>query len=74
MPVVCSARLGGGRRGFFRAAPGGQTARVVELDDRPSNLADAVKTLGIRRVITSKKLIDRLGIQIGGTNTCFWKT
>ena len=32
----------------------------------PANLAHAVKTLGVRHVITSKKLIDRLGIQIEG--------
>jgi long-chain-fatty-acid--[acyl-carrier-protein] ligase len=37
----------------------------------PANMAHAVKTLGIRYVITSKKLIDRLGIQIEGAEYLF---
>ncbi len=44
----------------------GKLPAMLNWTTGPANLAHAVKTLGIRRVVTSRKLIDRLGIHIAG--------
>jgi acyl-CoA synthetase (AMP-forming)/AMP-acid ligase II/acyl carrier protein len=52
---------------FFGLHLAGKLPVLLNWTTGPANLAHAVKTLNVRHVITSKKLIDRLGIQIEGT-------
>ena len=56
---------------FFGLHLAGKLPVLLNWTTGPANLAHAVKTLGIRHVITSKKLIDRLGIQIEGAEYIF---
>ena len=56
---------------FFGLHLAGKLPVLLNWTTGPANLAHAVKTLGIRTVITSKKLIDRLGIQIEGAEYLF---
>ena len=56
---------------FFGLHLAGKLPVLLNWTTGPANLAHAVKTLGIRHVITSKKLIDRLGIQIEGAEYLF---
>jgi acyl-CoA synthetase (AMP-forming)/AMP-acid ligase II/acyl carrier protein len=51
---------------FFGLHLAGKLPVLLNWTTGPANLAHAVKTLNVRQVITSKKLIDRLGIQIEG--------
>ncbi len=51
---------------FFGLQLAGKVPVLLNWTTGPANLAHAVKTLGIGRIVTSKKLIDRLGIQIEG--------
>ncbi len=52
---------------FYGLHLAGKLPVLLNWTTGPANLAHAVKTLNVRYVITSKKLIDRLGIQIEGT-------
>jgi long-chain-fatty-acid--[acyl-carrier-protein] ligase len=56
---------------FFGLHLAGKLPVLLNWTTGPANLAHAVKTLDIRHVITSKKLIDRLGIQIEGAEYVF---
>ncbi len=56
---------------FFGLHLAGKLPVLLNWTTGPANLAHAVKTLGIRHVITAKKLIDRLGIQIEGAEYLF---
>ena len=56
---------------FFALHLAGKLPVLLNWTTGPANLAHAVKTLGIRHVVTSKKLIDRLGIQIEGAEYLF---
>ena len=56
---------------FFGLHLAGKLPVLLNWTTGPANLAHAVKTLGVRHVITSKKLIDRLGIQIEGAEYLF---
>ena len=56
---------------FFGLQLAGKLPVLLNWTTGPANLAHAVQTLGIRYVITSKKLIDRLGIQIEGAEYLF---
>jgi acyl-CoA synthetase (AMP-forming)/AMP-acid ligase II/acyl carrier protein len=56
---------------FFGLHLAGKLPVLLNWTTGPANLAHAVKTLGIARVITSKKLIDRLGIRIEGAEYLF---
>ncbi|MEI8372645.1 MAG: AMP-binding protein [Planctomycetota bacterium] len=56
---------------FFGLHLAGKLPVLLNWTTGPANLAHAVKTLGIRYIITSKKLIDRLGIQIEGAEYLF---
>ncbi len=56
---------------FFGLHLAGRLPVLLNWTTGPANLAHAIKTLGIRHVITSKKLIDRLGIQIEGAEYLF---
>ncbi len=56
---------------FFGLHLAGKLPVLLNWTTGPANMAHAVKTLGIRYVITSKKLIDRLGIQIEGAEYLF---
>ncbi len=51
---------------FFGLHLAGKLPVLLNWTTGPANLAHAVETLGIRHVITSKKLVDRLGINIEG--------
>ena len=56
---------------FFGLHLAGRLPVLLNWTTGPANLAHAVETLGIRRVITSKKLIDRLGIEVRGADYLF---
>ena len=56
---------------FFGLHLAGKLPVLLNWTTGPANLDHAVKTLGIRTVITSKKLIDRLGIRIEGAEYLF---
>jgi len=56
---------------FFGLQLAGKLPVLLNWTTGPANLAHAIKTLGIRHVITSRKLIDRLGIQIEGAEYLF---
>ncbi len=51
---------------FYGLHLAGKLPVLLNWTTGPANLAHAVKTLNVRHVVTSKKLIDRLGIQIEG--------
>jgi acyl-CoA synthetase (AMP-forming)/AMP-acid ligase II/1-acyl-sn-glycerol-3-phosphate acyltransferase/acyl carrier protein len=56
---------------FFGLHLAGKLPVLLNWTTGPANLAHAVETLGIRHVVTSKKLIDRLGIEIKGAEYLF---
>ena len=56
---------------FFGLHLAGKLPVLLNWTTGTANMSHAVKTLGIRCVITSKKLIDRLGIQIEGAEYLF---
>jgi acyl-CoA synthetase (AMP-forming)/AMP-acid ligase II/1-acyl-sn-glycerol-3-phosphate acyltransferase/acyl carrier protein len=56
---------------FFGLHLVGKLPVMLNWTTGPANLAHAVATLGIRRVVTSRKLIDRLGIEIQGAEYVF---
>ncbi len=56
---------------FFSLHAAGKLPVMPNWTTGPGNLAHAVKTLGIRRVVTSRKLIDRLGIECEGAEYVF---
>lgn len=56
---------------FFASHLAGKLPVLLNWTTGPANLAHAVKTLGIRRVVTSRKLIDRLGIEAPGADFFF---
>ncbi|MEN6493329.1 MAG: AMP-binding protein [Thermoguttaceae bacterium] len=56
---------------FFALHRAGKLPVLLNWTTGPANLAHAVETLKIRRVITSRKLIDRLGIQVRGAEYVF---
>ncbi len=49
----------------------GKLPAMLNWTTGPANLAHAVKILGITRVVTSRKLIDRLGIEVPGAEYVF---
>lgn len=49
----------------------GKLPAMLNWTTGPANLDHAVGALGIRRVVTSRKLIDRLGIRIAGAEYVF---
>lgn len=49
----------------------GKLPAMLNWTTGPANLDHAVSALGIRRVVTSRKLIDRLGIRIAGVEYVF---
>jgi long-chain-fatty-acid--[acyl-carrier-protein] ligase len=51
---------------FFALHLAGKLPVMLNWTTGPANLAHAVTALNIRRVVTSRKLIDRLGIRIAG--------
>lgn len=56
---------------FFALHSAGKLPVMLNWSTGPANLDHAVEKLGIRRVVTSRKLIDRLGIEIQGTDYVF---
>ncbi len=56
---------------FFALHRVGRLPVILNWTTGPANLAHAVASLGIRHVITSRKLIDRLGIEVRGADYVF---
>jgi long-chain-fatty-acid--[acyl-carrier-protein] ligase len=56
---------------FFALHLAGKLPVMLNWTTGPANLAHAVTALNIRRVVTSRKLIDRLGIHIAGVEYAF---
>ena len=56
---------------FFALHRAGKLPVILNWTTGPANLAHAVASLGIRHVITSRKLIDRLGIEVRGADYLF---
>jgi acyl-CoA synthetase (AMP-forming)/AMP-acid ligase II/1-acyl-sn-glycerol-3-phosphate acyltransferase/acyl carrier protein len=56
---------------FFALHQAGKLPVMLNWTTGPGNLAHAVETLGIRRVVTSRRLIDRLGIEVRGADYVF---
>ncbi len=56
---------------FFAAHLAGKLPALLNWTTGPGNLAHAVEKLKITRVVTSRKLIDRLGIEIRGAEYVF---
>ena len=56
---------------FFGLHLAGKLPVMLNWTTGPANLAHAVEMLGIRRVVTSRKLIDRLGIEVAGAEFVF---
>lgn len=56
---------------FFSAHLAGKLPVQLNWTTGPANLAHAVKVLGATRVVTSRKLVDRLGIEVAGAEYVF---
>lgn len=56
---------------FLALHRAGKLPVLLNWTTGPANLAHAVASLGITRVITSRKLIDRLGIEVRGAEYVF---
>jgi acyl-CoA synthetase (AMP-forming)/AMP-acid ligase II/1-acyl-sn-glycerol-3-phosphate acyltransferase/acyl carrier protein len=56
---------------FFGLHLAGKLPSMLNWTTGPANLAHAVKILGIKRVVTSRRLIDRLGIAVAGAEYVF---
>lgn len=56
---------------FFALHLQGKLPVLLNWTTGPANLAHAVATLGVKRVVTSRKLIDRLGIEVRGADYVF---
>ncbi len=56
---------------FFGLHLAGKLPAMLNWTTGPANLAHAVKILGITRVITARRLIDRLGIEVAGAEYVF---
>lgn len=56
---------------FFSLHTAGKLPVMLNWTTGPANLAHAVRTLGVSRVVTSRKLIDRLGIDVPGAEYVF---
>ncbi len=56
---------------FFGLHLAGKLPVLLNWTTGPANLAYAVKILGTTRVVTSRRLIDRLGIEVAGADYVF---
>ena len=56
---------------YFALLLQGKLPVLLNWTTGPANLAHAVTALGVQRVITSRKLIDRLGIEVRGAEYVF---
>jgi acyl-CoA synthetase (AMP-forming)/AMP-acid ligase II/1-acyl-sn-glycerol-3-phosphate acyltransferase/acyl carrier protein len=56
---------------FFALHLAGKLPVMLNWTTGPANLAHAVRKLAVRRVVTSRKLIDRLGIEVAGADYVF---
>ncbi len=68
---VHAAGVGRRRRGLLRRAPGGQAAGDAELDHRTGQPGPRRADARQCRVVTSRRLIDRLGIEVKGAEYVF---
>ncbi len=59
---------------FFGLHLAGKTPVMMNWTTGPANLAHGVRVTGTRRIVTSKKLVDRLGIEVEGAGYEFLET
>ena len=59
---------------FFALHLAGKTPVMMNWTTGPANLAHGVQVTGTRRIVTSKKLVDRLGIEVQGAGYEFLET
>jgi len=59
---------------FFALHMAGKTPVMMNWTTGPANLAHGVNVTGTKRIITSKKLIDRLGIEVPGAEYEYLET
>ena len=59
---------------FFGLHLAGKLPVMLNWTTGPANLAHALQTLAVRHVVTSRKLLDRLGIQMPGVERIFLRT
>ncbi|MFM7249770.1 MAG: AMP-binding protein [Planctomycetaceae bacterium] len=59
---------------FFALHLAGKTPVMMNWTTGPANLAHGVRVTGTRRIVTSKKLVDRLGIEVEGAGYEFLET
>ncbi len=56
---------------FFALQLAGKVPVMMNWTTGPANLAHGVKVTGVRRILTSKKMVDRLGIEVEGADYVF---
>lgn len=56
---------------FFAIQLAGKVPVMMNWTTGPTNLAHGVKVTGVKHILTSKKLVDRLGIEVDGADYIF---
>lgn len=56
---------------YFALQLAGKVPVMLNWTTGPANLAHAVQVTGVQRILTSKKMIDRLGIEVEGADYVF---
>ena len=56
---------------FFALQLAGKVPVMMNWTTGPANLAHGVKVTGVTRILTSKKMVDRLGIDVAGAEYVF---
>ncbi len=56
---------------FFSLQLADKVPVMMNWTTGPSNLAHGVKVTGVKRILTSKKMVDRLGIEVAGADYVF---
>lgn len=56
---------------YFALQLAGKVPVMLNWTTGPANLAHAVQVTGVKRILTSKKMIDRLGIEVDGADYVF---
>ena len=56
---------------FFALHMAGKVPVMMNWTTGPANLAHGVRVTGVRRILTSKRMVDRLGIEVDGADYVF---
>lgn len=56
---------------FFALQLSGKVPVMMNWTTGPANLAHGVKVTGVKHILTSKKMVDRLGIEVAGADYVF---